>query len=167
MSYMDYTNDACRVMFSQGQATRMLGYLNTTRVSLLTSMGGVAPGGGSSCNIPSGLSTTSVTSGNATLIWASTGAASYNVMYKTSAGSTWTTISTSLTSIAISGLTASTSYVFQVQSNCSGSTSAYSAATSFTTLASAPQCGIPSALSASSITSGSATLNWASTGATS
>ena len=37
MNYMDYTDDACMNMFSKGQKTRMLSYLNTSRVSLLTS----------------------------------------------------------------------------------------------------------------------------------
>ena len=86
-------------------------------------------------------------------------------MYKTSAGSTWTTVSSSSASLTISGLTASTSYIFQVQSNCSGSTSSYSSASSFTTFT--PSCNVPSALIASSVTSNAATLSWASTGAVS
>ncbi len=38
-NYMDYSYDACMTMFSQGQKDRMLGFLNTTRASLLTSPG--------------------------------------------------------------------------------------------------------------------------------
>lgn len=48
-NYMDYSDDDCMTMFSQGQKTRMLGFLNTVRSGLLTSPGctptGLAPTG--------------------------------------------------------------------------------------------------------------------------
>ncbi len=47
MNYMDYTDDAGMFMFSTGQSTRMNALFATggARASLLTSQGGVAPGG--------------------------------------------------------------------------------------------------------------------------
>jgi hypothetical protein len=42
MNYMDYTNDACMYMFSQGQVGRMEAALNGPRASLLTSTGFVS-----------------------------------------------------------------------------------------------------------------------------
>nr|MBA3971789.1 fibronectin type III domain-containing protein [Bacteroidota bacterium] len=118
------------------------------------------------CNVPAGLSTSSITTTTATLNWATTGAASYNVRYKTSASAYWTTLtSTSLTK-AISGLTAGTVYDFQVASVCSAtSSSAYSASITFTTASAT--CSVPAGLSTSSITAAAATLNWTSTGAAS
>jgi len=43
MNYMNYANDACLVMFSAGQATRMQAALNGPRASLLTSKGLTPP----------------------------------------------------------------------------------------------------------------------------
>ena len=43
------------------------------------------------CPVPSGLSASSITETTATLNWASTGAAGYDIQVKTVAGSSWTT----------------------------------------------------------------------------
>jgi bacillolysin len=98
---------------------------------------GTAGGGGGSCNTPTGLASSSITSSSATVSWsAATGATSYNLQYKVSTASTWTTVSgITGTSYGLTNLSASTTYNFEVQSVCSGgSTSTYSAVSSFTTL---------------------------------
>jgi hypothetical protein len=163
MNYMDYTYDACRVMFSAAQVTRMNAYLDGTRASLQTSLGGTPPSTGV-CNVPSGLVAASVTSGSAVLGWVSTGAISYNIRYKPTSSSTWSTSSSAGLSLSIASLAASTIYEFQVQSICSSGSSSYSASTIFTTLASVT-CNVPAGLNATSVTSGSVTMNWGSTGA--
>ncbi|MBK9732047.1 MAG: fibronectin type III domain-containing protein [Chitinophagaceae bacterium] len=137
MNYMDYTDDACMNMFSAGQKTRMQALFGTggTRVSLTTSLGCTPPS--TSCGTPAGLSSSAITSSSATVSWSAvSGATSYNVQYKLSGSSTWTTTTSTTTSKALSGLTASTTYNYQVQAVCASGTSAYSTALSFTTSAS-------------------------------
>jgi len=89
--------------------------------------------GTTTCTAPTGLSATSITLNSATLNWAAVSTAtSYNIQYKLASGSTWTTVTSVTTSIAISGLNASTTYQFKVQAVCS-STGSYSAVASFAT----------------------------------
>ncbi|TAE52600.1 MAG: T9SS C-terminal target domain-containing protein, partial [Bacteroidetes bacterium] len=119
---------------------------------------GTAP----ACGVPSGLSASSITSSSATLNWgAVSGALSYDLRYRVNGGTTWTDV-LGLTGISsgVSGLAASTTYEFQVRTNCSGSSSAYSASATFTT-AGVVTCNAPTGLSATAITSSSATLSWA------
>ncbi|MFT6850787.1 MAG: bacillolysin, partial [Sphingobacteriales bacterium] len=84
------------------------------------------------CNAPGGLNATSVTYNSATLNWsAAASASSYNVRYRVSGG-LWANASASATSLSVSGLSATSSYEFQVQSDCgSGNTSAFSASATF------------------------------------
>ena len=87
------------------------------------------------------------------------------MQYKLSSGSTWTTVVSATNTYSLTGLTPATSYDFQVQVNCgSGNLSNYSSPISFFTLASIITCGVPQSLSASSITTTSAQLNWALVG---
>ncbi len=134
MNYMDYTDDGCMNMFTTGQSTRMNATLSTTRASLMTSLGCTPPAGGG-CGTAGSLNATSITTTSATLNWSAvSGATSYNVQYKTSAAANWTSTTSSTNSKAISGLTAATVYLFQVQAVCGATNGTYSSQGSFTTL---------------------------------
>lgn len=89
------------------------------------------------CNAPAGLSST-VTSSGATVSWtAVTGAASYAVDYKLSTATTWTSAATAstATSVAISGLTASSLYDWRVSTNCGTNGASGFSTAQFTTTA--------------------------------
>lgn len=91
--------------------------------------------GGASCGAPTGLGATGVTTTSATLGWtAASGATSYVLQWKPASGSTWTTVSgITGTTYGLAGLTAGTTYQFQVSTVCSGGSSAYASPVSFTT----------------------------------
>jgi hypothetical protein len=94
-------------------------------------IGGTPP----ACTQPGGLASSGITSSGATVSWSAvSGATSYDVDYKTTAASTWTSAAagTTATSVNISGLAASTAYDWRVRANCSGGSSTYAAA-QFTT----------------------------------
>ena len=101
-----------------------------------TSWANVPPSNGTvpSCGVPGGLSATSITTSSATLSWSAvSGAVNYNVQFKPTSSSTWTSTSASTNSLPVSGLTASTQYEFQVQTACDTSSSSFSSSAFFTT----------------------------------
>ncbi len=116
-----------------------------------------------SCSAPTGLSSSSITSTSATISWTVvSGAANYDVDYKLNSSGTWINVATATasTSVALSGLTASSLYDWRVRANCTsiGLSSNYTQA-QFTTAA-PPSCSDPTGLSSSSITSTSAAISW-------
>jgi hypothetical protein len=118
---------------------------------------------GSTCNAPSGLTTGSIGQTSAVFSWtAATGATSYNVQYRKTGTTAWTTGSTAATSFTATGLTAATSYEWQVQTVCTAGSSGYTTSTIFTTTGTT--CGVPGSLASSAITSSSATCTWAAVG---
>ncbi len=117
----------------------------------------------STCNAPTNMSTSSITTSSATFNWASvSGAVSYNIQYRVVGASTWLTGTATppATSFAVNGLTATSNYEWQIQTVCSGGSSAFTSSTLFTTLT--PPCNAPTNLSTTLITTSSATFNWGS-----
>ncbi|MBK6263588.1 S8 family serine peptidase [Marivirga sp. S37H4] len=83
---------------------------------------------------PNNLNASNVGSSTATLGWDQVSGTSYDVRYKATSSSSWTTVAVSGTSTSLSGLSASTQYEAQVRSKCSdGTTSSYSGSVTFTT----------------------------------
>ena len=91
---------------------------------------------GISCNIPTGLKTTNITSESATLKWAKVdGAINYNVAYRLGF-SDWTTVSAASNHKTITGLFEGSDYEWRVKAVCGGEkpkSSDWSVKESFTT----------------------------------
>ncbi|HUW05803.1 MAG TPA: GEVED domain-containing protein [Williamwhitmania sp.] len=84
--------------------------------------------------VPTGLAASSISTTSMTISWStSSGATSYDLQFRPSGGS-WTTYNTTTTSKAVTGLTANTTYQFQVRANNSAGSSSYSAVVSANTL---------------------------------
>jgi len=143
MNYMDYVDDACMYMFSNGQAARMQALFaqGGARASLLNSTAcGTA---NTTCAAPTALTTSAISGTGATLSWtAASGSTGYNLSYKQSTATTWTTVSTTATSYTLTGLTSCTNYDWSVQSVCdaTNSSAVISAASFITTGCVATYC---------------------------
>ncbi len=112
------------------------------------------------CDPPSGLSSAGITTSAATLSWtAVAGAAGYNVTYQEVGSLSPITVSTATESVTVNSLNASSSYEWQVQTDCGNSNlSAFSASATFSTPASV--CDVPAGLNTTGITLTDATMNW-------
>ena len=113
------------------------------------------------CNAPTGLTSGAVTASSATVSWtAVSGAANYDVDYKLNSSGTWIVAATATTStsVALSGLTASSLYDWRVRANCTaiGLSSAYTQA-QFTTSA-VVTCPGPLDVSTNGTAGGAATI---------
>ena len=90
--------------------------------------------GAGSCGIPSNINAVNITDTSAKFTWASVaGAYLYHLRYKTLAASTWTLVSTNVTTKTIKTLTPGTSYNYAIEAVCSSGPSGFSASQIFST----------------------------------
>ncbi|WP_338875650.1 fibronectin type III domain-containing protein [Spirosoma sp. SC4-14] len=112
-----------------------------------------------SCTSPGSLSSTNIGVASATLLWTGYTGVTYELRYRQSNG-TWISVSNATSPYALTGLTTNASYEWQVRTNCSSGSSAFSASSFFKT-----QCAAPTDLVANFIKANSVELSWNSAGA--
>ncbi|WP_103069133.1 choice-of-anchor B family protein [Aquimarina sediminis] len=84
--------------------------------------------------VPTGVTPSNIGGNAATISWTAVPNATYDLRYRQTGTSTWTTTTVNGASYTITSLTANTSYEAQVRSKCQdGTTSNYSGSTNFTT----------------------------------
>ena len=110
---------------------------------------------------PVGLASSNITNSSATLTWgAVAGATTYTIQYKPAASSVWITAgNTTSATYNLTGLAATTSYNWQVKTDCSN----YSTPAAFTTTSGGgggTTCNPPVGLTSTNITASSAALSW-------
>jgi Metallo-peptidase family M12B Reprolysin-like/Secretion system C-terminal sorting domain/Bacterial pre-peptidase C-terminal domain/Fibronectin type III domain len=119
-------------------------------------------GGAIACGNATGLASSAIGNNTATVSWtAVANAVSYAVEYKLNSATVWTSFATAQTATTadLTGLTQGSLYDWRVQATCSAGTGSFVAAQFTTTVPFV--CNAPSSLSASAITSSSATVSWA------
>ncbi|SNR41301.1 Por secretion system C-terminal sorting domain-containing protein [Lutibacter agarilyticus] len=82
---------------------------------------------------PTNLNTASVAASTATIGWDNAGVSSYDIQYRVNGASTWIATTSTTNSLNLTGLTANTTYEFQVRSVCGSTYSNYSSLINFTT----------------------------------
>ncbi|HTQ29392.1 MAG TPA: discoidin domain-containing protein [Puia sp.] len=96
------------------------------------------------CVAPTGLTSSNITQTSATVSWTPvSGATSYNLQYKTTGATAWTSISQTTTSASLSGLACGSDYLYQVETVCASGSSLWSTASAFSTNSCSVSCTLP------------------------
>jgi hypothetical protein len=134
MNFMDYTDDACMNMFTQGQKTRMLSLFSVggARAKILES-DGLTPV--NSCIAVSGISIKNITTKSASISWVSDTTNRFTIEYRKQNEGDWIVLDVlKKQSVVLQNLQADTTYEFKIKSYCIDNQLVTSLIQNFTTL---------------------------------
>ncbi len=144
MNYMDYVNDACMYMFSNGQSTRMENYVASALGGLVNNASSVIGSGstggddggnsGSNCGKPSNSQSVAVSTSTATLSWTNMPEAiKYRIKYKRVGTSGYSYKTVSSNSATLTGLQSGKEYQYNIRTQCPSGWTSYTSEFYFTT----------------------------------
>ncbi|MEI6766553.1 MAG: T9SS type A sorting domain-containing protein [Bacteroidota bacterium] len=120
INFMDYSDDIAYANFTPNQKARIQACFASGGLLYSLSVSDGCQPATAACGTPTGLTVSAITNTGATLGWtAVSGATSYNVQYKVSTATTWMSTTSATTSKVLTGLTAASNYMWQVQAVCS------------------------------------------------
>ena len=161
MNYMDYSDDQCLLLFTEGQKTRMRSIFapGGARWNILSSNGC----NNNSCGLADSLYATNVTHTNATIGWNPVpDAANYMLQYKLASDTAWTTVFQTANTLQFTNLTPLTTYNFRVLTQCNSGNSIFSNPHTFSTTAVPLPCNNPDSLYANVLSPFTAEIGWRS-----
>ncbi|MFZ4544861.1 MAG: M43 family zinc metalloprotease [Saprospiraceae bacterium] len=162
MNFMDYTNDECMFMFTNGQKLRIQALFapGGARESLLSSDALTAAKLNAVCEKPVLLPVTELFSGSAMINWTpSLGSTTFNFKYKATTTSSWQQSTASSSSVTLNGLIPNTEYEYQVQAVCYGTPGDFTTSAKFKTPAS-QSCGTAQAIRFTNLTHKGVQVSW-------
>ncbi len=137
-NFMDYTPDRAQANFTPDQMLRMQACFapGGPLEQLLSSDAGTPP---PACAIPIGIQITGLTQTTASLTWMNMyNSGGYNIRYRKTTESQWTSTQSATNSITITGLTKKTNYEVQVENVCLSGGSGFSPSFTFKTAVNGP-----------------------------